>query len=115
MNTSTIEELIFNEDGLIQVFVVQYNTNDLLMSAWMNQMALEKTISTNCGTYWSRSRNKLWMKGETSGNTQSITDILVNDDKDCILLVVNQTGPACHTGEYSCFFQNLHTSRATSQ
>jgi phosphoribosyl-AMP cyclohydrolase len=77
------------------------------MLAWMNEEALERTIQTGKATYWSRSRNELWEKGATSGNTQEVTEISIDCDGDSVLLKVNQLGPACHTGELSCFHNSV--------
>ncbi len=90
-------------DGLIPVVVQDAKSNALLMLAYVNYEALKKTLSTGYAHYWSRSRNKLWMKGETSGHTQLIKRIATDCDYDALLYVVEQTGPACHTGETSCF------------
>ena len=93
-------------NGLIPVIAQDYNTNDVLMLAYMNEEAWEKTLSTGFATYYSRSRQKLWVKGETSGHKQIIKEIRVDCDNDTILLKVKQVGDiACHTGSRSCFFQ----------
>lgn len=81
--------------------------NQVLMLAYMNEEALEKTIETKFATYWSRSRNKLWKKGETSGNFQKVLSISYDCDADSILLKVDQMGPACHTGKTSCFHNSI--------
>ncbi|MEN9679738.1 MAG: hypothetical protein RLZ57_867, partial [Actinomycetota bacterium] len=82
-------------------------SGNVLMLAWMNEEALERTIQTGKATYWSRSRNELWEKGATSGNTQEVTEISIDCDGDSVLLKVNQLGPACHTGELSCFHNSV--------
>jgi len=103
-----IKELDFAKgDGLIPVVVQEYDTKEVLMVAYMNEDALKKTLDTGCVTYWSRSRRKLWMKGETSGNTQKVRKILVDCDYDVLLLLVEQKGNACHTGKRSCFHNQL--------
>lgn len=79
------------------------------MLAWMNETALQATIKTRRGTYWSRSRQALWVKGETSGHTQEVVEIRVDCDQDAVLLKVRQTGGACHTGRASCFYRTLDT------
>ena len=104
----------FNKNnGLVPVVVQDVNTNEVLMLAYMNEEALKKTLDTGFAHYFSRSRNKLWKKGESSGNTQEVKDIFVDCDNDTILLKVKQTGPACHTGRKSCFFTNLKTNEIT--
>lgn len=93
--------------GLIAAIAQDAKTNEVLMMAWMNQEALEKTIATKRATYFSRSRNALWIKGETSGNFQEIVALNFDCDGDAVLLKINQTGAACHTGERSCFHNEL--------
>ena len=97
----------FDENGLVPAVVQEYASGRVLMLAYMNKEALEKTISTGRAHYFSRSRNKLWMKGETSGNTQSVKAVYYDCDEDTILIIVNQSGAACHTGEMSCFYRRL--------
>jgi phosphoribosyl-AMP cyclohydrolase len=89
--------------GLIAAIAQDASTNEVLMMAWMNKEALIKTIETKRGTYFSRSRNELWIKGETSGNVQNVIEIKFDCDGDAVLLKVKQTGGACHTGKTSCF------------
>ena len=89
--------------GLIPVVVQDAGSKAVLMLAYANEEALEKTLSTGYAHYWSRSRKKLWMKGETSGHTQKIRKVMTDCDYDTLLYVVEQKGPACHTGEYTCF------------
>jgi phosphoribosyl-ATP pyrophosphohydrolase/phosphoribosyl-AMP cyclohydrolase len=93
--------------GLIPVVVQDADSKELLMLAYTNEVALEKTLSTGYAHYWSRSRNKLWMKGETSGHTQKIKNILVDCDYDALLFVVEQNGNVCHTGKDTCFYNKL--------
>lgn len=93
--------------GLIAAIAQDAETNEVLMIAWMNQEALEKTIATKRATYFSRSRNSLWVKGETSGHFQEVVAISFDCDGDAVLLKINQTGAACHTGERSCFHNEL--------
>lgn len=97
-------ELKFNSAGLIPVIVQDARIGDVLMMAWMNVEAIKKTLSTRQMTYWSRSRQCYWVKGETSGNVQELVNIKADCDQDCLLATVNQTGVACHTGRRSCFF-----------
>lgn len=92
-----------NADGLICAVAQQRGTGEVLMVAWMNDEALEATLNTRRATYFSRSRNKIWVKGETSGHTQQVYEIRLDCDGDTILLTVDQTGPACHTGTHTCF------------
>jgi len=97
-------------NGLVPVIVQDIDTNEVLMLAYMNEEALQKTLDTGYAHYFSRSRNKLWKKGESSGHTQEVKEILVDCDNDTILLKVKQNGVACHTGRKSCFFTNLKTN-----
>ena len=99
--------LIFNDSGLIPVIVQDIETNSVLMMAWMNLEAVNNTIQTRMATYWSRSRCCIWIKGEASGNRQEVVCIHADCDMDCLLMKVKQTGPACHTGNSSCFFVNV--------
>ena len=99
-----IEQLAFNEQGLIPVITQDVETKDVLMFAWMNKLALEKTLSTKRVTYWSHSRKKLWIKGETSGHTQSLVSMAFDCDGDTVLCQVIQSGAACHTGRPNCFY-----------
>ncbi len=99
-----MEKLDWNKgNGLIPVVVQDAETKAMLMLAYANKEALEKTLSTGFAHYWSRSRSKLWMKGETSGHTQRIKLVVVDCDYDALLYVVNQKGPVCHTGADTCF------------
>lgn len=102
-------ELDFEKgDGLIPVVAQDYETGDVLMLAYMNRDAWEKTVETGKATYWSRSRNTLWLKGETSGNVQTVREILVDCDLDTVVLKVDQQGgAACHTGYRSCFYRKV--------
>jgi phosphoribosyl-AMP cyclohydrolase len=96
-----------NADGLICAVVVDHTTSDVLMVAWMNDEALERTLTTRRGTYFSRSRKELWVKGETSGHTQHVREVRLDCDADTVLVRVDQTGPACHTGTRTCFDSDL--------
>ncbi len=103
-----LEKLDFRKgNGLIPVITVDAETKEVLMQAYANKEAVELTLKTKKATYWSRSRNELWIKGETSGHTQKVISVSTDCDYDSLLYVVEQTGPACHTGEYSCFFNKL--------
>ena len=97
--------LKFDRDGLLAVVAQQHDTGDVLMLAWMNRDAVEQTLATGQVTYFSRSRKKLWRKGETSGQTQRLVELRVDCDGDALLLLVDQVGAACHTGTRSCFFR----------
>jgi len=108
----TPEELLAKLDfakgnGLIPVITQDAKTKTVLMQAYANKEAVELTLKTKKATYWSRSRNELWVKGETSGHTQKIISVSTDCDYDSLLYLVEQTGPACHTGEYSCFYNKL--------
>ncbi|HFI0787473.1 phosphoribosyl-AMP cyclohydrolase [Streptococcus suis] len=95
------------QGGLIPVIVTDYQTGQVLMLAYMNQDAYEKTLSTRQMHYWSRSRQELWHKGATSGHFQEVVSIKTDCDNDTLLVSVRQTGAACHTGAYSCFFNDI--------
>jgi len=105
--SSVINELAFNEQGLIPVITQDANSNEILMFAWMNLDALKQTIATKRVTYWSRSRQQLWVKGDTSGHTQKLLTMSFDCDGDVILCQVEQQGAACHTGRTSCFYLNV--------
>ncbi|MBT8408249.1 MAG: phosphoribosyl-AMP cyclohydrolase [Alphaproteobacteria bacterium] len=96
--------LRFNEAGLIPAIAQDAGSGEVLMMAWMNAEAVARTLETGRVTYWSRSRSAFWVKGETSGHVQKLVDLRVDCDRDCLLLSVRQTGPACHTGRRSCFY-----------
>ena len=102
-----IAELVFNEQGLIPAVTQDATTKEVLMVAWMNKNALEITLATGYMTYWSRSRNALWKKGETSGHTQELVSVSFDCDGDTILCQVNQKGAACHTGRPDCFYLSV--------
>lgn len=92
-----------NADGLVCAVAQQRGTGEVLMVAWMNDEALERTLTTRKGTYFSRSRQRLWVKGETSGHIQQVHEVRLDCDGDTVLLVVDQAGAACHTGDHTCF------------
>lgn len=104
MNTIDPDNLKYDENGLIPAIAQDNLTGEVLMLAWMNRAAVERTFATGRVTYWSRSRSELWQKGKTSGNIQKLVTGHIDCDRDCLLIKVEQTGPACHTGERSCFF-----------
>lgn len=103
-----IEDLKFNEKGLIPVVMVNYFTGDVLTLAYANMEALKKTLETGYAHFWSRSRNKLWKKGEKSGNVQRIVAIRVDCDEDSLIYEVIPSGPSCHTGNKTCFYRDLY-------
>ena len=101
-------QIKFNSDGLIPAIAQDFDSKQVLMMAWMNKESLQETISRGFAVYWSRSRQKLWAKGEESGNTQKVLQIRLDCDNDVLLLLVEQIGGiACHTGRKSCFFKKL--------
>ena len=95
----------FNEAGLVPAIAQQHDTGEGLMLAWMNREAVAETLATGRVCYWSRSRKSLWRKGETSGHAQKLVEMRLDCDGDTLLLLVEQTGPACHTGAHNCFFR----------
>lgn len=108
MSEQWLNEIKWNVDGLVPVIAQEAASGKLLMMAWMNRQALAATAEQGQAVYWSRSRQKLWRKGEISGHTQQVLEIRLDCDNDAILLLVEQTGGiACHTGRHSCFFQKL--------
>lgn len=109
--SDVIDHLAFNQDGLIPVITQDIHTKSILMFAWMNRQALERTIETKCVTYWSRSRNQLWTKGETSGHTQKLINLSFDCDGDTVLCQVEQQGAACHTGRDTCFYLKVDTEQ----
>ena len=101
------DNLKYDEKGLIPAVVQDWKTLEILMVAYMNAESLRSSVETGLTCFWSRSRQKFWQKGETSGNVQRIKDILYDCDLDTLLIKVDQTGPACHTGERSCFYRSF--------
>ncbi len=108
MNAHNLKQLRYDAQGLIVAIAVQHDTGEILMQAYMNEASLQKTIHTGRVCYWSRSRQEFWFKGETSGHTQKLVKILTDCDMDSLLIYVDQEGPACHTGERSCFYTSLY-------
>ena len=106
---SFYDQLKFDASGLIPAIVQEQKTGRVLMMAWMNRASLEKTVATGKTHFWSRSRQKFWMKGEESGNTQTVKDVGFDCDGDCLLIQVEQNGPACHEGYQSCFFRSIES------
>jgi len=108
MSTEWLDTIKWDRDGLVPVIAQEAGTGEVLMVAWMNREALVETARTNMAVYWSRSRNRLWRKGEESGHGQVVLDIRLDCDSDVLLLSVEQQGGiACHTGRKHCFFQQL--------
>lgn len=107
------EEFKLNSDGMIPVIVQDYETNEVLMLAYMNKEAYETTINTGRMTYYSRSRNELWIKGLTSGHFQYVKSLEIDCDKDTLLAKVDQVGAACHTGNRTCFYSNIYKAIVT--
>ena len=106
VNISKIK-INYNDKGLIPVIVQDQTSDEILMMAWMNALSLEQTLKTKNMVYWSRSRGELWRKGQTSGNTQQLVELLIDCDRDCFLAKVNQVGPACHTNNKTCFYSRV--------
>ena len=104
---TVFDQLKFNSDGLIPAIIQDATDGRVLMMAWMNRDSLQKTIETGKTWFWSRSRQKFWMKGETSGHTQTVKDVAFDCDGDTVLLQVEQIGAACHEGYRSCFFRSV--------
>jgi phosphoribosyl-AMP cyclohydrolase len=99
-----LDKIAFNADGLVTAVTQQFDTGEVLMLAWMNREAIAETLHTGQACYFSRSRQKLWRKGESSGQVQRLVEMRVDCDGDALLLLVDQTGVACHTGRRSCFY-----------
>ena len=108
-----LDSVAFDASGLVPAIAQQHDTGEVLMMAWMNRAAVEETLETGRVCYWSRSRAKLWRKGETSGQVQRLVELRVDCDNDCLLLLVDQTGVACHTGRRSCFFTAIRGGART--
>ena len=101
------DSLKFNDQGLVPAIAQDTDTHEVLMMAWMNAEAVQRTLDTGRVTYWSRSRQAFWVKGETSGHVQELVSMRVDCDRDCLLMQVRQTGPACHTGRRTCFYTDV--------
>ncbi len=106
--TATLTKISFNDKGLVPVIAQHYQTKEVLMMAWMDKEAVEITLKTKQVHYWSRSRKALWRKGETSGHFQTLKTFMIDCDGDTLLIGVDQIGPACHTGEKTCFFNDIN-------
>jgi phosphoribosyl-AMP cyclohydrolase len=113
--TGTLSDLLaqiaFDRDGLIPAIAQQYDSGEVLMLAWMSRAAVEQTLATGDVHYWSRSRMKLWRKGETSGQSQRLVELRMDCDGDTLLLLVDQKGVACHTGRRNCFFRAVRAGQ----
>lgn len=105
--------LTYDARGLLPAIAQDAATGEVLMLAWMNADAVSETLETGRVTYWSRSRQSFWVKGESSGNTQALVEMRLDCDRDCLLLLVEQRGPACHTGRRSCFYTAVRDGRET--
>ncbi|MBL7685152.1 MAG: phosphoribosyl-AMP cyclohydrolase [Deltaproteobacteria bacterium] len=104
---SIIQSLKYDDKGLIPAILQDYENGEVLMCAYMNKEAVEKTLSSGFATFYSRSRNKLWIKGETSGHTQEVKEVYFDCDNDCLLIKIKQNVAACHTGYRGCFFKKI--------
>ncbi len=102
-----LEDIAFNEQGLVPAIAQDAETGRVLMMAWMNEQAIRQTLATGYAHYYSRSRRRQWKKGESSGHVQKVLDIYLDCDGDTLLLKIHQTGPACHTNRPSCFYRRL--------
>ena len=111
--TTLKTKIKFDADGLIPAIAQQFDSKEVLMMAWMNETALQETLKTGRVCYWSRSRQNYWRKGEQSGQIQVLKSLTLDCDGDAILLQVDQTGPACHTGRRSCFYTQINNDHAT--
>jgi len=107
------QTLTFDDAGLLPAIAQQHDTGEVLMLAWMNAESVAETLRTGRVTYWSRSRAAFWRKGETSGHVQSLVEMRLDCDRDCLLLRVDQTGPACHTNRRSCFYTGVSAEGET--
>ncbi|HFC92934.1 MAG TPA: phosphoribosyl-AMP cyclohydrolase [Leucothrix mucor] len=103
--SEALSALNYNKDGLIPAIAQQYDSGEVLMMAWMNQASIEETLKTKRVCYWSRSRQAYWRKGESSGQIQMLKELRIDCDADTLLIKVDQTGPACHTGRRQCFYK----------
>lgn len=114
LDPAIADRLKRNPDGLVPAVAQQHDTGEVLMLGYMDDEALARTLATGRATYWSRSRQEYWVKGETSGHRQYVKEVRLDCDGDTILLKVDQEGPACHTGDHTCFDAGLISSGAVS-
>lgn len=108
-----LDALSYNDQGLVPAIAQCASTGEVLMLAWMNREAIERSLQEGRAVYWSRSRQSFWRKGDTSGHIQKLIELRIDCDADCLLLRVEQTGAACHTGERSCFFTAIRNGETT--
>lgn len=108
-----LDAMPWNADGLVAAIAQQHDSGEVLMLAWMNRAALEETLASGRVCYWSRSRQQLWRKGETSGHRQRLLEARLDCDGDALLLLVEQQGPACHTGRRNCFYNAIRDGRVS--
>jgi phosphoribosyl-AMP cyclohydrolase len=113
LDPAIAERLKRNEQGLVPAVVQQHDTGEVLMLGWMDDEALHRTLTTGRGTFWSRSREEYWVKGETSGHRQHVIEVRLDCDGDTLLVKVDQEGPACHTGDRTCFDADLLLAGST--
>lgn len=111
--STVLDAIAFNADGLVPAIAQQFDTGEVLMMAWMNRDAVAETLNSGRACYWSRSRGRLWRKGEQSGQTQTLKEFRWDCDADTVLMVVDQRGVACHTGRRTCFHNALRDGRVT--
>jgi len=111
---SIVSSLKFDEKGLIPAIIQDAENNEILMFAFMNREAVEKTLTSGLATFYSRSRNKLWVKGESSGHTQEVREVYFDCDNDCLLVKIKQNVAACHTGYRSCFFNKIENGKVVT-
>jgi phosphoribosyl-AMP cyclohydrolase len=104
---ASVSDLAFDDRGLVPAVVQDEGTREVLMVAWMNEEAVRRTLDSGRTWFWSRSREELWRKGDTSGNVQHVRDVRYDCDGDTLLVLVHQEGPACHTGNRSCFYRSM--------
>ncbi len=112
MKTDFLSQIAFDSNGLVPAIAQQHDNGEVLMMAWMNREAVLETLETGRVCYWSRSRQSLWRKGETSGHVQVLKDFRIDCDGDTLLLLVDQTGVACHTGRHNCFFTAIRDQQS---
>lgn len=110
--TGTTLDIKFNDQGLVPAIVQDAQTGEVLMMGWMNQAALDQTLATRKATFYSRSRNKMWVKGEESGHIQEVLEARIDCDQDVVLLRCKSHGPACHVGYHTCFFRAATETKA---
>ena len=108
---AAIGAIKFDERGLVAAIAQQHDSGEVLMMAWMNREAVAETMATGRVCYWSRARAERWRKGDTSGHIQTLVDLRIDCDGDTLLVLVEQTGPACHTGRHNCFFQAVRNGK----